>query len=143
MLEVLAAEAIVKAVGGLGEHLPAELETARTLLTVDFAGPMLRRSERALTELAAAGASAEDVSAYAALWLAALARVGVSDPQISVDLTTVNRATLDSAVASFAAALPSITSDPSLITDAEIPTVEAYLVANCPDQGTLLGNDIT
>lgn len=143
VLEVLAAEAIVNAVGGLGEHLPAELETDRALLTMDFAGPMLRRSERALTELAAAGASDEDVAAYAALWLAALARVGVSDPQIAVDLATVNRIALDAAVASFAAALPSITADPSLITDAEIPKVEAYLVSNCPDQGTLLGNDIT
>jgi hypothetical protein len=28
------------------------------------------------------------------------------------------------------------------MTDAQIPLTDAYLAANCPDQGTLGGNDI-
>lgn len=143
MLEVVASQAIADAVAGLGAHLPPELEAERTILTVDFAGPMLRRAERALSELAIAGASDDDLLAYASLWLASLSSVGVSDPELTVDLETVNGAAVDAAVAAFAAALPSITADPSLITNAAIPVTEAYLVANCPDQGTLLGNDIT
>jgi hypothetical protein len=46
------------------------------------------------------------------------------------------------AVESFSTTFPSIVADPSLMTDAQIPLTDACLVANCPDQGTLGGNDV-
>jgi hypothetical protein len=40
------------------------------------------------------------------------------------------------------AVVPTIAQDPRLISDAATPLTFEYLATNCPDQGTLGGNDI-
>jgi hypothetical protein len=67
----------------------------------------------------------------------------VDEPFLEVDLPGVADPTLfAAAVESFSTTFPSIVADPSLITDVQIPLTDAYLAANCPDQGTLGGNDV-
>ena len=45
--EVVAAVALIAAVDGLDAALPAELESERSTLVDDLAGPMIRRAEQA------------------------------------------------------------------------------------------------
>jgi hypothetical protein len=45
------------------------------------------------------------------------------------------------ATTAFAADVPPIAGDPSLITRAEAPATLDYLAERCPDQGVLAGND--
>lgn len=138
-LEVLASSAVVDAVAALGEHLPAELEPEREVLLEDFAGPFARRAARAHAELIAAGL---DGALLGAAWLEQLTLSGIDDPEISVALPAgADTAAFDGAVEAFVAAVPPITQDPGLVTGADIPATEAYLAANCPDQGILGGND--
>ncbi|MGI9644907.1 MAG: hypothetical protein ACR2O6_06315, partial [Ilumatobacteraceae bacterium] len=75
-------------------------------------------------------------------WLAALAEGGVDDPDLVVVVDGVDEAAVGLAVDAFASALPPINEDPSLITDARVPMTEQFLLENCPDQGTLGGNDV-
>ncbi len=142
-LEVTASDALLAAVSGLDEHLPAELEAERDALVVELAGPMARRAETARAELLAAGLTEEEVALLGTAWLAALAESGFADDVVDpVVPDGVDDAAFDAAVTAFAGAIPPINEDPSLITDAAVPQTEAYLSANCPDQGTLGGNDI-
>lgn len=139
-LEVIAAPAVVAAVADLGEHLPATLEAERTKLLDEFAGPFARRAARAEDELRAAGV--ERIDELRGIWLAQLIESGVDDPTIAVTLPDdVDAGAVDAAAAAFAAAVPRIVEDPSLVTVVEIPMTDEYLVANCPDQGILGGND--
>jgi len=48
---------------------------------------------------------------------------------------------VDAATEVFAANVPVIAADPSLITQAEAPAMLGHLADNCPDQGILAGND--
>jgi hypothetical protein len=137
-VEVFAAPTVVDAVLALDANLPAELEDERVALIADFAGPYFAR--------ASAADGLVDVDAQEALtayWIAQLAARGVDDPFLDVDLPGVADPTLfAAAVESFSTTFPSIVEDPSLMTDVQIPLTDAYLAANCPDQGTLGGNDV-
>lgn len=140
-LEVLAAAAVVDAAARLAANLPTELEAEREALLDDFAGPFVRRAERAQAELVDAGVDRPDD--LRAVWLEQLAASGVDDPAMTVVLPRgIDAGGVDAAVAAFAAALPPIVDDPSLITGATITQTEGYLAANCPDQGILGGNDV-
>jgi hypothetical protein len=140
--ELAASGAIVAAVAGLDEHLPGELDDERDALTIDLAGPMLRRAERAGDELRAAGVTDDDIDVLAQAWLTALADAGVDQPDIVVDIPAELRRRVESAAAAFAAEVPPIVTDPSLVTNASAPRSEAYIAERCPDQGTLGGNDV-
>jgi hypothetical protein len=137
-LEVLASPAVVDAVFALDANLPAELEDERIALVADFAGPYFARASAAEALL-----DADVRDAIAAAWILQLTELGVDDPFLDVDLPGVADAALFvRAVEAFTTAFPSIVEDPSLITDAQIPLTNAYLAANCPDQGILGGNDV-
>ncbi len=140
--EVVASPALIAAVEGLDTGLPAELESERSTLVVDLVGPMTRRAEQARAELVAAGLTDEEIEALGDAWLVTLAEEGVDDPDLFVEVDGVDEAAVDAAVAAFGAALPPIDEDPSLITDAQVPLTEQFLLENCPDQGTLGGNDV-
>ncbi|NND75493.1 MAG: hypothetical protein HKN44_10865 [Ilumatobacter sp.] len=140
-LEVLASAAVVAAAADLGATLPEAIEGERAALIDEFAGPFVRRAERAQLELRNAGI--EDLDAIRVSWLEQLATSGVDDPEMIVSLPAgVDGEAVDAAVDAFAAAVPRIAEDPSLITAAAIPQTEAHLAANCPDQGVLGGNDV-
>lgn len=142
-LEAAASSAVAASVAGLDANLPPELESEREALVTELVGPMLRRAERAMTELERAGVADEGIELLGAAWLATLAAAGLDNPDIVFILPPeVDEAAFDDAAQSLSAALPPIDQDPSLITDAQIPLTEQYLVANCPDQGTLGGNDV-
>ncbi len=140
--EVAAAPVVVAAVGQLGVRLPRELEPEREALTVELTGPMARRAARAVDAMDAAGLDADQIDEVGAAWLVALAEAGLDDPNIDVAVASSSVEGFEAAVAAFTAAVPPIAQDPSLITDASTPLTFAYLGANCPDQGTLGGNDI-
>lgn len=142
-LEVAAAPAILAAIKGLDANLPEQIEAEREALVSELAGPMSRRAARARDELLDAGLAQPAIVTLGEAWLGALAAAGLEDPDIDLDVpAAVDPAAFDAAVDEFVAALPPIDQDPSLITDASIPLTERYLVDNCPDQGTLGGNDI-
>lgn len=140
--EVAASAAIRAALDGLAEGLPPELESEREAFTVELLGPMGRRADRANADLVTAGLDDAQIEELGTAWLAALTEAGLDDPNISVDVPPALAGPLDDAAERFAAALPAITGDPGLITDASTPSTLAYLSANCPDQGTLAGNDV-
>ncbi len=140
--EVAAAPAVVAAVGDMDTALPAVLEPERDVLLADLVGPFGRRAERALDELVQAGMSADQTDALGDLWLATLAERGLDDPDITVDAPADVDPLLTAAVAVFSAEVPPISQDPSLVTAAQAPSTEQYLSDNCPDQGTLAGNDV-
>ncbi len=140
-LEVAAAPALRAAVADLAEALPDELEAQREAFTVDFPAPMLRRSSRAITLLGEAGADDAAIAALGEAWIDELADEGFDSPTLDVDAPPAPEA-LAAAAADFAAAVPSIREDPSLDTTAiDISEALDHLSANCPDQGTLAGDD--
>ena len=140
--EVVASGTVIAAVVGLDEHLPSELEDEREVLIDEFVGPMERRAVRASADLAVAGLTSEQVEQLSEVWLTALVIAGVDEPDIELNIPADLAPAVEEAVASFSRSVPLIHEDPSLITDAAIPLTEAYIVKNCPDQGTLGGNDV-
>lgn len=139
--EVSASDVILTATAALDEYLPPELEPERAAVAA-LVEPLSRRSEAAREELSTAGIDEQGSESLGGAWLDALVAFGVDDPTIAIVVPAdVDAAAFAGAAAAFAAARPGITDDPSLITDVQIPLTEQYLVANCPDQGTLGGND--
>jgi hypothetical protein len=139
--EVAASGVILGAATALDEHLPADLESERASV-VALVEPLSRRADEARAELVAAGIAEEALDALGEAWLVALIDAGVDDPAIAVVVPSdVDGAAFETASAAFGAAKPPLTEDPSLITDVQTPLTDQYLIANCPDQGTLGGND--
>jgi hypothetical protein len=139
--EVAASGAVVAAVEDLDANLPAELEAERVGM-MELTSGMGARAAAARDELLAAGLSQEDVDALGEAWLEALTAAGIDDPTVAVDVPAgVDGAAFDAAVASFLAAKPALVDDPSMFNEAEVPLTDEYLIENCPDQGTLAGND--
>lgn len=142
LLETVASGAVLDAANGLAVHLPAELDGERQALTVELTGPITRRAERAQTAMLAQGVSEVDAAALGVAWLDALATAGLDADDLAVDVPPSQRPAVDAAATEVAAALPPIVEDPSLIVDVRIPATEDFLAENCPDQGTLAGNDV-
>ena len=141
-LEVIASDAVVAAIAGMGVALPAELEPERDTLLSEFAGPFGRRALKASAALTAAGLGRDGLELLTDVWLATLADVGIDDPSLDIDIPDgVDVAVIDEAATAFAASTPGIGDDPSLTTFTQIPLTDAYTFTNCPDGGTLSGND--
>ena len=140
--EVVASGAVTTAVAGLAAEFPAEVRSEQAVFLDELIGPFARRAERAVDELDAAGATAAQIDALGDAWLAALAESGIDDPAITVVVADDLESPLGDAVVVFAANVPPIPADPSLITEAQAPATLAYLAENCPDQGILAGNDV-
>jgi hypothetical protein len=141
-LEVAASAALLAAADSIDAAFPDDVGREREAFVDGLLGPFTRRAERARDELVAAGLTDADLERLASLWLAALTEAGINDPALTAPVPDDLRAGFDAAVAAFGADVPSIGDDPSLVTDAAAPETEAYLAANCPDQGILGGNDV-
>jgi hypothetical protein len=141
-LEVIASGALLAAVASLDSAYPDALVAERSEFVEGLLGPLTRRAERARDELSAAGLSEADVDELGTEWLDALATAGTDDPDLTVAVRNELRPAVDAATAELAADVPLIVDDPSLVTDAAAPDTLAYISANCPDQGTLGGNDV-
>jgi hypothetical protein len=140
-LEVLAADAVVSAVQHLEADYPEPIVDERSVFVDDVIGPFSRRAARALDELRSVGLSPAEIELLGDAWLVALAEAGLDEPEIVVAVPADLDAAVETATVAFAANLPPIIADPSLITEAEAPATFDYLAGRCPDQGTLAGND--
>ena len=140
--ELAASPALLAALTAIAQQLPAELDAERSVRVDDALGPLRRRAERNVEALRAAGLTDAGLETVGAAWLDALATTGVDDPDIAPTLPAVLDDIVADAADVAAGEVPPISQDPSLVTDTAFPATEAYLVANCPDQGTLAGNDI-
>lgn len=141
-LEVVASDAVVAAVADLDEALPSEVAGERTDFIEELLGPFTARAATARDALLAAGLSTEQVSALGEAWIAAVSDAGFNDLELSVEISSEVQGPFDVAVATFEATSPPIAADPALVTEASAPATEAYIAANCPDQGILAGNDV-
>jgi hypothetical protein len=81
------------------------------------------------------------MEAIVAAWETALAGRDPTQPDVVVELPDDLRAVVDDAASELAAQIVPIPSDPSLVTDVQVPLTEQYLDDNCPDRGTLGGVD--
>lgn len=140
-LEVVAAGAVVAAAQSLDDAFPGEIVGEREVFGDDVIGPFARRAARAADELRSVGVGDDDIELLGDAWLAALVASDPADPVIAVDIPAELDNAIDAASAAFAADVPPIAADPSLITRAEAPGTFGYLAEQCPDQGVLAGND--
>jgi hypothetical protein len=140
-LEVIASGAVTSAVRTLAEEFPDPIAAERDVFLDDVIGPFARRAIRAADELDSAGLSSEQIRGLGDAWLAALATTGADDSDLVISVPDDVTVAVDAATATFAAGVPPIVSDPSLVTAAEAPATFDHLAENCPDQGILAGND--
>jgi hypothetical protein len=140
-LEVIASPTVTAAYDDLIANWPDELAGEAEVAADGFFGPFNRRADRALAELEAGGADATAMETIVAAWESALAGRDPSQPEIVVELPGDVRALVDIAASELASQLVPIPSDPSLVTDVDVPLTEQYLADNCPDRGTLGGVD--
>ena len=140
-LEVVAAAAVAAAVQSMDESFPDAISGERVVFVDEVVGPFGRRASRATEELRAAGLVPEDIDALGDAWLLALVEAGVDDPDIVVVVPDGLAAAVDEATATFAANVPAIVADPSLVTEARTDATFDYLAQRCPDQGILGGID--
>lgn len=143
VLEVAATDAVSDAVAAMAVELPTEIEPNRDALTVDVPGPFLRRAERARQALVDEGVSAAEIEQLGGAWIEAVAAAGLDAEDVSVTVTPELASKLDAAAESFRRAVPSILEDPTLdTTEFDITPSLDYIFDNCPDRGTLAGNDV-
>lgn len=143
VLEVAATDAVSDAVAAMAAELPPEIEPNRDALTVDVPGPFLRRAERARQALVDEGVSAAAIEQLGDAWIEAVAAAGLEAEDVSVAVATELAPKLDAAAESFRRAVPSILEDPTLdTTEFDITPSLDYIFDNCPDRGTLAGNDV-
>jgi len=141
-LEVAAGSALHAAVDDMAANLPAQIESNGQQLTVDVPGPLLRRADRSAEFLAAAGADAATIDLLGDAWLAAITEFGLDSDDLEIVVPDGAAEPLATAAAEFGAAVPSILEDPTLdTTEFDIFPSLDYIADNCPDQGTLSGND--
>ena len=142
-LEMAAGAALFAAVDGMSASLPSEIESNRQELTVDVPAPTLRRATRGTELLIEQGLTAEQIEELGATWLDAIRVAGLDDEGLTLDLESDVATAVAAAAEEFVAALPPFIDDPTLDTTAfDISPSLEYISNNCPDQGTLAGNDI-
>ncbi|MGB0114428.1 MAG: hypothetical protein WBP59_14500 [Ilumatobacteraceae bacterium] len=139
--EVAASGVLLDAVAAMSENFPDDVADERELFLDGLLGPFARRATSAHAELVDAGLTDEQIDEIGAAWLATLADEGLGNPDIVVVVPSDSAEAFDVAVVAFGSRLPRIVEDPTLITDADAVETQTYIAANCPDQGTLGGND--
>ena len=128
----------------MADELPADIEANRDALTADVPGPFLARAARARQALVDAGASDAEIEQLGAAWLAAIAAAGLDAEDVDVAVDDGLEQKLVTAAEAFRADTPSILEDPTLdTTEFDITPSLDYIFENCPDRGTLAGNDVT
>jgi hypothetical protein len=142
-LEVAASDAVTSAVAAMAAELPADIESNRDALTVDVPGPFLRRAERARQALADTGATDVEIELLGDAWIEAIAAAGLDAEDVTVVVVDDVEQKLSTAARTFLGDTPSILEDPTLdTTEFDITPSLDYIFENCPDRGTLAGNDV-
>ena len=140
-LEVIAAASVVGAAQALDDAFPREIVDERAEFIDDVVGPFARRAASAADELRSVGVGDGDIELLGEVWRTALVAADPDNPVTTVEVPADLDAAVSAAAASFAANVPPIANDPSLVTEAEAPRTQAYIADRCPDQGILGGND--
>lgn len=141
-LEVAATDALSRSVDGMAANLPDEIEPNRQALTVDVPAPFLRRAERSRQLLAEQGLTGEQIAELGDQWIAAIAAAGIDAENLTLSAPEELTSAAVGAAAVLVTELPSVLEDPSLdTTQFDIGPSIDYIAVNCPDQGTLAGND--
>lgn len=142
-IELAASDVIVQAVATMDANFPDSIDPDdRSLFLDGVLGPFTDRAVEAQQILRSSGLSEAQVAELGDIWLATLIETGLGDPDIGVDVPDELQPSFDNAVEVWTADHGSIATDTDLITDARAPQTDAYLAAECPDQGILSGNDV-
>lgn len=139
-LELAGSVTVTDAYAALADTWPADLEQERVAALDGLFGPFGTRAGRARAALEQQLAG--DTDAIAEAWRVALATRNPDDPDVAFAVPPDLAARFAAAVDTFAAAEPPVYADPALVTDVATPATDAYLAANCPDQGLLAGGDV-
>lgn len=139
-LEVAGSITVTDAYAALGASWPADLEAERDAALDALLGPFATRATRARAVLERELPGGAE--AVAAAWVDALATRDPENPDIALVVPADASTRLGAAALAFAESEQPVYADPALITDAETPRTDAYLLANCPDQGLLAGADV-
>jgi hypothetical protein len=141
-LEAAASITVTAASGERGEHWPAEIGDERETALDGALGPFARRLAVASDALADAGATDADRAALDTAWVAALAARDPEDPVLELDLSPELQELVETAAVSYLDEVGSWATDETLANNVEIPATNQYLADNCPDQGTLAGQEV-
>lgn len=140
LAEVLAAPTMVESAAAMFENWPDELADVRHQAEVISFGPLIERMTRAQQRLIDAGATDAEIVVLRDAWALFLADYNPEDPGVEIQTDGTVDEMINAAVAATESAEQPFSSDPALITD-PVPEFYDYL-RNCPDQGTLAGQDI-
>lgn len=141
-IELFAAPTMVAAHTAMAESWPDAIADMRVTVLDDSLGPLAQRMQRNQEYLVASGASPQMLADIGATWetqvLTAPDSVTAAMDLVLPDdqMTVINAATM-LAVANE----PEFVQDSRLQTES-VPAFLTYLQANCPDQGTLAGQDV-
>jgi hypothetical protein len=141
-LETAASPTVTAAYVALGEHWPDEIADEREAALEGALGPFARRLAAASEALGGSGATDADLDALDTAWVGALAERDPEDPVLQLDLAPGLRTLVDAAAATYLEQVGAWAADESLVNDVEIPATNQYLADNCPDQGTLAGQEV-
>jgi hypothetical protein len=142
-LELIAAPLVTAAYDELFEAWPTGLASERDVVADAYFGAFQRRSLDALSALEAAGATGDELDRLGRAWRDGLATYDPNTGGIAVTLGDDLEALLATAAETFAAARVAFGDDPSMVITAETPLTDQYLATACPDQGWIVGQDVT
>lgn len=141
-LEVAASGTVLEAADQIAGALPAELAGERAAVLDETIGAFAGRAETAARSLADAGAGPDQVAALSAAWLDALALRDPTQPDVTLMLEPELEGLVADAADLLGGAAVPVSQDPALVSSAATPLTDAYLAANCPDQGLLAGAEV-
>lgn len=141
-IEVVAGPTVVAAHAEMTANWPDQIEAESTVALDEAFGPLAERLGAASGALADAGLTPEQSAALDDAWLAFLAERDPTDVEVNLVLDDELGAIVVAAVPGYLDVVGPWAEDESLITDVSIPLTDAYLAAECPDQGTLAGGEV-
>ncbi|MGZ4671536.1 MAG: hypothetical protein ACXV8K_02630 [Ilumatobacteraceae bacterium] len=138
-LELASAPRLVDAAAQIDASWPPQLATEQATVVDQRIGPYVRRAQRGVEALKAAGVTAAELSALSSAWQQSLAE---RDPRVAViELPAVPealQAKVDAAGKAWNAAVTPFAKDPSLVSGGvATPETDQYLAAHCPDLASL------
>ncbi|MGZ4806041.1 MAG: hypothetical protein ACXV5U_06630, partial [Ilumatobacteraceae bacterium] len=138
-LELASAPRLVDAAAQIDASWPPQLATEQATVVDQRIGPYVRRAQRGVEALKAAGVTAAELSALSSAWQQSLAE---RDPRVAViELPAVPealQAKVDAAGKAWNAAVTPFAKDPSLVIGGvATPETDQYLAAHCPDLASL------
>jgi hypothetical protein len=140
--ELMAAPTVVEAYAAMAAGWPDELAGEFESAHGARFGPLAARLEAGYRALVAAGLDDDGAAAMRAAWLDALAGRDPLAANVPVELAPELAALVDASIAGHLTAVGPWADDETLVVDVATPATDAYLSSECPDQGTLSGQEV-